>query len=79
MICRLNLIIHALVSLGLLTFYYVGKSIALDRLKEKGFSDPQFGVGVGFFLCIAAIPFIILAIRGIRGDEQLLRSIDRIR
>lgn len=35
--------------------------------------------GVGTFLPLAAIVFCVLAIRGIRKDEQLLRSADRLR
>lgn len=77
--CRLNLIFHGMIALGLITFYYVGKNIAIDRITEKGMSDAHVGVEAGFFLVIAAIPFILLAIRGIRADEELLRSIDRIR
>jgi uncharacterized membrane protein len=79
LICRINLIIHILIGIGLTVFYYVGKGLALDRLEENGFSNPEFAIDFGFFFAVAAIPFLILAIRGIRGDEKLLKSIDRIR
>ena len=79
MLCRINLIVHILIGVSLTIFYYVGKGIALDRLRENGFSHPEFGIDAGFFFAIAAIPFLVLAIRGIKGDEKLLQSIDRIR
>ncbi|MBD3636835.1 MAG: DUF4293 domain-containing protein [Crocinitomicaceae bacterium] len=79
MICRINLIIHFLVAITLTTFYYVGKGMIIEQLAENGYTNPEFSVGIGYFLLIAAIPFILLAIRGIRADEQLLKSIDRIR
>lgn len=37
------------------------------------------GVSVGMFLPIAAIAFTILAIRGVKKDEALVRSSERIR
>lgn len=79
LICRLNLIIHILVVIGLFTVYYAGKGAALDRLKEIGYKNMEIGTDVGFYLVIAAIPFITLAIRGIRADQLLLQSIDRLR
>ncbi|QNK62238.1 DUF4293 domain-containing protein [Pedobacter sp. PAMC26386] len=42
-----------------------------------GFDGAVFGVGAG--LPIFSILFCVLAIRGIRKDEQLIRSADRLR
>ena len=39
----------------------------------------QYTEGVGTYLPIAAIAFCILALKGIRKDEELVKSIDRIR
>lgn len=36
-------------------------------------------IGVGLFLLPIAILFFILAIRGIRNDENLIRSAERLR
>lgn len=36
-------------------------------------------IGVGLFLPLAAIIFTLLAIRGIKKDEKLIRSADRLR
>ena len=79
MLCRLNLIFHILIAVGYLTFYYAGKGAVMDRMSDKGFSDISFGVEIGFFLLVAAIPFILLAIRGIKADMILLQSIERLR
>lgn len=35
--------------------------------------------GYGFYALIIAIPFTILAIRGIKKDDNLIKSVDRIR
>lgn len=34
---------------------------------------------IGTYVALIAIPFLLLAWRGIRADERLVRSIDRIR
>jgi len=36
-------------------------------------------IGIGLFLPLAAIIFTLLAIRGIKKDEKLIRSADRLR
>ena len=79
LVCRLNIIFHMLITVGLFTVYYAGKGVVMDRLQEKGFSNVEVYTGIGFYLVIAAIPFILLAIRGIRADEALLKSLDRLR
>lgn len=79
MICRINLILNILVVFALSLFFYVGKGIVLDQLKEEGFEQVEFKLATGFFVAVAAIPFLIMAIRGIKSDEKLLKSIDRIR
>lgn len=79
MICRINLILNILVVFALSLFFYVGKNIVSDQLIEKGFEQVEFEMATGFFVAVAAIPFLIMAIRGIKSDEKLLKSIDRIR
>lgn len=39
--------------------------------------DPVFTVGI--YLAVACLPLIFLAIRGIKKDEALVKSLDRIR
>lgn len=79
LLCRINFIVHLLIVIGLTVFYYVGKGIAEERMADFGFSHPEFSVDLGYFFAVATIPFILLAIRGIKADEALLSSIDRIR
>lgn len=37
------------------------------------------GVGVGYFLPLVALVFTFLAVRGIKADEELVKSADRLR
>jgi len=37
------------------------------------------GYGIGYFGPIAALPFVFLANRGIKKDENLIKSLDRLR
>jgi hypothetical protein len=39
--------------------------------------DPTYGVGL--YLLVSAIPFIFLANRGVKNDEKLIKSLDRLR
>jgi ABC-type Mn2+/Zn2+ transport system permease subunit len=79
MLTRLNLIFHILIAFSFSVFYYLGKTMVEEELTAKGFDKVAFSMEIGFFLLVATIPFLILAIRGIKHDENLLKSIDRIR
>lgn len=37
------------------------------------------GVGIGYFLPLIALVFTFLAVRGIKADEELVKSADRLR
>ena len=78
-VTRISLILHILLAFSLCLFYYVGGNMLADKLEANGFENIHFDLSTGFFLVVAAIPFIILSIRGIKQDEELLKSIDRIR
>lgn len=62
--------IAALLLLGFWIFTYA-------KELPGGISAVTYGIGT--FLPIAALAFCVLALRGIRNDEQLLRSADRLR
>lgn len=79
MLMRLNLIFHIMITFSFGVFYYMGKKMLEKELVAKGFQDISFNMDIGFILLAATIPFLILAIRGIKHDENLLKSIDRIR
>lgn len=81
LITRLNLVLQVLVSIAFLLFSFFGKSMLKSEIAELGFDAEtlQLSFGVGYFLLFLGIPFLLLAIRGMRKDEELLRSIDRIR
>ncbi len=53
----------------LLYYSYASQSIQFDTLSA----------GLGIFLFIPVIIFLILAIRNIKKDERLVRSMDRLR
>lgn len=79
--CRLNLILHIVLVLGIYGFYYFGESFVLDGLLNSAAEDVSvvFYMATGFFLLIPTIAFILLAIRGIKRDEKLINSLDRLR
>ena len=65
---RLNMILN-LILLGLLVF---------NSLKLSG--ENQFSVkGIGMFLPILSIVFLVLANKAIKKDEDLVKSVDRLR
>jgi hypothetical protein len=68
-----NLIIFGL--LGLLTFML----LTPDQLTEKLGGDWDQSVKIGYYLPILAIVFMILAMRSIKKDEELVRSTERLR
>lgn len=43
----------------------------------ESLTAPKFGIGI--YLAVACLPLIFLAIRGIKKDEALIKSLDRIR
>jgi hypothetical protein len=79
--CRLNFILHILVVIAFYTFYYLGQPFLTEAMQSEELVkvDVKFTMEVGFYLLIPTIPFLFLAIRGIKSDQKLLASIDRIR
>lgn len=70
---RINFLLHA----GLTILIY-GSVQAI--LKDTSMPpDINVKYGIGFFLPVAAIAFLILANRAIKRDEELIKSIDRLR
>ena len=81
LVCRLNFILHLIVVIAFYAFYYLGQGALSAAMTENAVDgiELSFGMNAGFFLLIPTIPFLLLAIRGIKNDEKLLQSIDRIR
>lgn len=67
-ICRLNIILN-LILLGL----FVYRSLNLSG--ETSVSEK----GIGMFLPIVSIVFLVLANKAIKKDEDLVKSVDRLR
>ena len=70
---RLNYLLH----LG----YLVAVYFSVDSIQSKipNGSVAVVAYGIGFYLPVAAIAFIFLANRSIKKDEELIKSIDRLR
>ena len=66
---RLNIILN-LILLGLFVFRSLNTSGEVAEISEKG---------VGMFLPIGAIVFLALANKAIKKDEDLVKSVDRLR
>jgi hypothetical protein len=79
LLSRLNLAFNIIIGFSMAAFYYIGKSMVEQNLTGNGLDTVSFSMDIGFFCLVASIPFLILAIRGIKHDENLLKSIDRIR
>lgn len=80
LLTRFNLIIHLLFIAGIYAIYFS------ESLIKKGVQETagetliiQLFLDTGFFLIIPTVAFIWLAIRGIKRDEMLVNSLDRLR
>lgn len=80
-VVRLGLIVHVLVAIGFLAFSLFGKATLLSKLSESGIDNMElkFGFSLGYYLLFISIAFLLLAVRGIRADEKLVKSLDRLR
>jgi hypothetical protein len=67
---RLNILL-IIIYIGAVFFYYS------DNIGSVVNSTAQFGVGA--FLPLISLVFLVLAMRGINSDIKLLRSVDRLR
>ena len=66
---RLNIILN-LILLGLFVYRTLNLSGGTDSVSEKG---------IGMFLPIASIVLLVLANKAIKKDEDLVKSVDRLR
>jgi hypothetical protein len=81
LLSRLNLLLHILLVVAVYAFYYFGAGLIVDHYKDLGQEEVKvvFYMATGLFLLLPTIPFLILAIRGIKRDENLVKSLDRLR
>lgn len=70
-LCQLDMLI-TLAFAVLVLLYYVSDI-------QKSINSEIMTFGIGIYLPMASLIFNILAIRGVRKDIELLRSVDRIR
>ncbi len=59
----------------LITLIYMFLSVSSVSFNDS--KDPAYGIGL--YLLVSSIPFIFLANRGIKNDEKLIKSLDRLR
>ena len=69
MLGRLNMILN-LILLGFFVYRILNASGEANSVSEKG---------VGIFLPVISIVFLVLANRAIKKDEDLVKSVDRLR
>jgi len=48
-------------------------------LSKFGIDENSVAYGLGMFMPVAALPLVFLATRGIKKDEDLIKSLDRLR
>jgi D-alanyl-lipoteichoic acid acyltransferase DltB (MBOAT superfamily) len=65
------------------TFIFYAASFALMSMyimdAAKVIADSEFSLGISFFLPFASFFCNLIAMRGIKKDEQLIKSLDRLR
>ena len=69
-VVRISFIFYA-VSFALMSLYLMGASSVI--------AESELSLGISFFLPFAAFFSNLIALRAIRKDEQLVKSVDRIR
>lgn len=79
LLARLSFMMHLLVVIGVYAFYHFGTAAIKKTLPETEELTIIFGLEIGFYLLLSALPFLFLAIRGIKHDENLVKSLDRLR
>ena len=84
MVTRLGLISYVLVAVGFILIAFLGKDYLIEQsIMESEAIVPEtvyrVGNGLSYYLMFVAVPFMLLAIRGIRADEKLVKSLDRLR
>ena len=83
LITRLNLLLQMLIAIAFLVVSIFGHDYIAGRLNTDGIDidkiEFQMTYGIAYYLLFLGIPFLLLAIRGIRKDEALLKSLDRLR
>lgn len=78
---RINFFLNIILVIFLFAFTFWGVEIYaavenIDLPEEVGYTT---SVGLGFFFNVAVLPLIFLANLGIKRDEKLVRSLDRLR
>lgn len=77
---RLNFILHILFVVGIYAVYFSEGLVVKGIEKAEGETlTVQIFLDTGFFLIIPTVAFIWLAIRGIKRDELLVNTLDRLR
>jgi glucan phosphoethanolaminetransferase (alkaline phosphatase superfamily) len=66
-------------SILLTTVLAVISFIQLDKIRLHEMPEATIVYNIGSYLPVAAIAFLILAYRGVKKDEDLVRSVDRLR
>ncbi len=81
LVCRLNLIFQVLIALSFLLVSFFGLDYISSQYNDLGYviDKVKLSYGTGYYFLFFGIPFLLLAIRGIRKDEALLKSLDRLR
>lgn len=81
LVCRINLLLQIVVAVSFMAAYYFGFDFIKSQYTDLSSSVGTASIngGAGYYLLFVGIPFILLAIRGIKKDEALLKSLDRLR
>ena len=66
-------------SILLTTVWAVLNFVQIDNIRLHEMPEATINYNIGSYLPVAAIALLILAYRGLKKDEELVRSVDRLR
>ena len=78
---RINFFLNIFLVIFLFTFTFWGVEIyaSVENIELPEDVEYKTSLGLGFFFCVAVLPLVFLANLGIKRDEKLVRSLDRLR
>lgn len=77
-LCRLNMLLN-IILIGLVFVYYESDVMSVIVAVEDDIYNLDVAYFIGMVIPLANLVFDILAIRGIKKDIELLKSVDRLR
>src|SRR5690606_38338724 len=69
-IVLVGFVLHLLYVVAVYAVFYAGESLIKKTLPDAASFEINMHLQIGFYLIVASLPFLILALRGINNDEK---------